>query len=370
MTKICGMISFGLAVIAGSLYADEQLADVRKALADGLPDVALYRLASLPASASTPDAVLLKARAFNALGRYEEAVQALQPQQNLADEAKLVLARAEGKTGRLDEALALYRALSVDPQYAVEACLSQAAILEKLGQPEKAAQLLDDCAKSGPLAPELALKLAEVRLGEGNAAAAHTLLDGVSGLAGDQLAAQQYLLAKVNLAEGKTAEAEKILAEIKSPSSQIAADVVTLRGDALVRQKDFGEAERVLEDFLEKNPNSPALDGPFLLLDRVYAAQGAASARSSSAGRRIHPLRPAPSSPFFSWPKARRATARSSAVASSSASFYRRLPLVPFWRMRPASPWPSPTRRRDFFPRLSTPCRERPKPAGPDSCAG
>ncbi len=277
MTKTCWIISFGLAVIAGSLHADDQLADVRKALADGLPDVALYRLASLPGSTSDLDALLLKARALNALGRYDEAVQTLQGQQNLSDEAKLVLARAQGKTGRLDEALALYRGLSSNPQYAVEVFLSQAAILEKLGQPDKAAQLLDDLAKNGPLAPELALKLAEIRLGEGNAAAAHTLLDGISGLNGDQLAAQQYLLAKVNLAEGKTAEAEKLLSEIKSPSSQIAADVVTLRGDALVRQQDLSEAERVLEDFLEKNPNSPALDGPFLLLDRVYAAQGAAS---------------------------------------------------------------------------------------------
>ncbi|GAT33939.1 TolA-binding protein [Terrimicrobium sacchariphilum] len=277
MTKACWILSLFVSALLGGLRADDQLADVRKALADGLPDVALYRLGASSVAAPSPEALLLRARALNALGRYDEAVQTLQGEQNLTDEATLVLARAQGKTGRLDEALALYQKLSADPQFATEANLSQAAILEKLNQPAKAAQLLDNLAKNGPLAPELALKLAEIRLGDGNPQAAADLLNSSTGLAGDQLAAQQYLLAKVNLAQGKTAEAEKLLSAIKSPSSQIAADVVTLRADALVRQKDLSEAERVLEDFIEKSPNSAVLDGPFLLLDRVYASQGAAS---------------------------------------------------------------------------------------------
>ncbi len=206
--------------------------------------------------------------------------------------------------------------------------MSQAAILEKLTQPEKAAQLLDDLAKSGPLAPELALKLAEIRLGEGNPAAAMALLDGITGLTGDQLAAQQYLQAKVNLAEGKTAEAEKLLSGIKSPSSQIAADVVTLRGDALVRQKDLSEAERVLEDFIEKSPNSSALDGPFMLLDQVYAAQGVASGAELKRWAADTSAPAGPSSRSSSWRKARLATAKSSAVANSSVSFYKRRLLI------------------------------------------
>ncbi|MBN8711012.1 MAG: tetratricopeptide repeat protein [Verrucomicrobia bacterium] len=275
MRRIRWIFSLSLAVMLGNLAADDQLDGARKALADGLPDVALYRLGAI--TSPTPDALLLKAQALNALGRYDEAVQTLQGRQDLSDEASLALARAQGKTGRLDESLGLYQKLASHPQYATEAYLSQAAIQEKLNKPEKAAQLLDDLAAKGPLAPQLALKLAEIRLGNGDPAAAMEILKGISGLSGDQLAAQQYLLAKVNLAQGKTSEAEKLLSDIKSPSSQIAADVVTLRGNALVQQKDFSEAERVLEDFIEKSPNSSALDGPFLLLDQVYAAQGAAS---------------------------------------------------------------------------------------------
>ncbi len=109
MKKTCRVILFGLSAVAMSLNADDQLADVRKALADGLPDVALYRLNSTNAASTSPEALLLRARALNALGRYEEAVQVLQAQQDLSDDARLVLARAQGKTGRLDEALALYR---------------------------------------------------------------------------------------------------------------------------------------------------------------------------------------------------------------------------------------------------------------------
>ncbi len=277
MTKTRWIFSLCLAGLVGGLHADDQLADVRAALADGLPDVALYRLGTLNTPAMGPDALLLKARALNALGRYEEAVQVLQGQPQLTDEALSVLARAQAKTGRTDEALSIYQKLAANPQYATESYLSQTVLLERLNKADKAAQLLDDVAKKGPLPAELSLKLAEIRLGEGNPAAALDLLGGISGLTGDSLAAQQYLQAKVNLALGKTADAEKVLSAIKSPSQQIAADVVTLRGDALLQQKDYSEAERVLEDFIEKNPNSAALDGPFLLLDRVYAAQGAAS---------------------------------------------------------------------------------------------
>ena len=79
------------------------------------------------------------------------------------------------------------------------------------------------------------------------------------------------------LASGESAKAEEKLRTVKDPPARLAAGVAVALAECRLQQEDAGEAEKILETYIEENSRLPGLPAAFAALDRVYVYEGAAS---------------------------------------------------------------------------------------------
>lgn len=266
-------------VFAGSLRAeDARLAAARQALADGLPQVAVYQIRRSFSSWETPAekaaANLLLARALFEAGRYPDSIAILQKIPD--DEARFWLAQAHAARDQYAEALALYEKLTAGP-YAGRAMVGRSRMLKALGRGNEAEASLAPWLEANPSAVDVAIELAETRLDLNNAAGALEALSLVPQPSTTQAQDVAYLAARALLASGDAAEAERKLRSLGDPPARLAAGVTLALAQCHLRQQDPAEAEKVLEKFIEDSPRLPGLVDVFSALDGVYATQGASS---------------------------------------------------------------------------------------------
>jgi len=281
MTKsvILPLVAAGLMVFsAGAQAEDARLAGARQALADGLPQVAVYQirqnLASWKSPADKAAANLLLAQALFEAGRYKDSAALLQKMPG--DEARFRLAQALAAQDQFAGALALYEELNAGP-YADRAMVGRARMLKALGRAREAESLLAAAVPVNPTSFDLAVELAETRLDMNDAAGALAALAAVRNPPPAQAQNVEYLRARALLASGDPARAEEKLRALGDPPARLAAGVKLALAQCQLRQRDPADAEKILEDFIEKSPRLPGLEDVFATLDRVYAMQGASS---------------------------------------------------------------------------------------------
>ena len=85
------------------------------------------------------------------------------------------------------------------------------------------------------------------------------------------------MIARALLTSGEPAKAAEKLKEVKDPPAILASHLAVALAECRLQQQDAGEAERVMETFIEENSRLPGLPEAFAALDRVYAHGGAAS---------------------------------------------------------------------------------------------
>ncbi len=260
--------------------ADLRLDDARQALDDGLPQVAIYKLRQVPgrkfAKEDQPAAERLLARALFAAGRFDESASLLENSGDSVGESKFWLAETYAALNKPAKALPLYQSLGQDERFAAQAAVGAAKMLDALGRTSEASEALSSFLKKNPSSGEAALKLAEIRLELGDPGAAIDVLS-----AGEFSPQQQqdaaYLVARALLASGESAKAEEKLRTVKDPPARLAAGVVVALAECRLQQEDAGEAEKILETYIEENSRLPGLPAAFAALDRVYVYEGAAS---------------------------------------------------------------------------------------------
>ncbi|MGB7794572.1 MAG: tetratricopeptide repeat protein [Terrimicrobiaceae bacterium] len=267
-------------LVATAIGADSRLEGARQALDDGLPQVAIYRLRQalgkkLPKEDQTTAEMLL-AQALFAAGRYDENASLLGKMASGA-ESRFWLAQTYAALGKPAKALPLYQALSRETGFAAQAAVGAAKMLVALGRVSEAAEALSTFLEGNPSSSEAALELAEIRLKAGDASGTINVLSSVEGFSPKQQQRATYLIARSLLESGKAADAEHKLKTIKDPPAWLAADIAVALAECRLQQDDVGEADKIMETFIEENSRLPGLPMAFAALDRVYAHEGAAS---------------------------------------------------------------------------------------------
>lgn len=260
--------------------ADLRLDDARQALDDGLPQVAIYKLRQAPgrkfAKEDQPAAERLLARALFAAGRFDESASLLENSGDSVGESKFWLAETYAALNKPAKALPLYQSLGQDERFAAQAAVGAAKMLDALGRTSEASEALSSFLKKNPSSGEAALKLAEIRLELGDPGAAIDVLS-VGEFSPQQQQDAAYLVARALLASGESAKAEEKLRTVKDPPARLAAGVAVALAECRLQQEDAGEAEKILETYIEENSRLPGLPAAFAALDRVYVYEGAAS---------------------------------------------------------------------------------------------
>jgi tetratricopeptide (TPR) repeat protein len=265
-----------------ALGTDSRIDEARQALEDGLPQVAIYKLSKASgrefARRDQATADLLLARALFAAGRFEESAALLKKSGAAGTEARFWLAEAKAALNKPAEALPLYQSLGQDGRYASQATVGAAKMLCALGRSSEAAEALSALLKRKPASPgDAALELAQIRLNANDNAGALSVLSSVEGFSPEQQQHATYLTARALLASGEPAEAEEKLKEIKDPPAPLASGLAVALAECRLRQDEAGDAERIIEAFIEENSRLPGLPEAFEALDRIYAQEGAAS---------------------------------------------------------------------------------------------
>ncbi len=275
-------IFFLLFATASAFGVDARIVEARRALEDGLPQVAIYNLSQTSgrefARGEQATADLLLARALFAAGRFGESATLLKKSGAAGSDARFWLAEANAALNKPAEALPLYESLSQDERYSSQAAVGAARMLCALGRASEAAEVLSGLLKKSPATSgDAALELAQIRLDAKDHAGAMSSLSSAEGLSPEQQQQAIYLTARALLASGQAAEAERKLKEIKDPPARLAASVAVTLAECRLQQQDAGDAERIMEGFIEENSRLPGLPDAFEALDRIYAHGGAAS---------------------------------------------------------------------------------------------
>ena len=292
---------------AGTLEVPE-LARAAEALRDRLPEVAVVKVRRVLASGKLVGppreaALLLLGEALVRAKRPEEVLAAAaDPGWPEAAEAVFWKAQALAQLDRwreAEESLASLAGLK-DFKYAVEVIFARAGMMAALGERERARRVLSPLLEGagGAAAERATLWLAELRLAEGEWAAAGEILQRRGG-AGEarETPSRAYLKARIALAGGAAKAAEEGFAALAAERSGAPLRLQQAarwgRARALRAQGQEGEALAALRQLISAAPPPPAevLDGAFQeleVLNRVPTPETQAFLSSLAAGGDIH----------------------------------------------------------------------------------
>jgi predicted negative regulator of RcsB-dependent stress response len=289
LRPIAGSIAMFLTsiVVSHSSHAElAELAQSRKAIAENIPQVAIFKLnAALASPALAPNertaAQRLLAEAQIASSQYEQALKTLAQITDLTDStAALLRAHSLVGAGRWGEALPIYKSLSKLPTSLPSAALGEAECLQALGQTAEAADALERFVKSADATTASQLRLASLRVELGHLKEAHSLLSSAAKGSPTDEKWRAYIGARILLLEKKPQAALAALEQMLKPddaqrieglSDNLYAAVALAEAEARLSMSGPDAAEKSLEAFINKNPESPHLELIFRRLDQIYA---------------------------------------------------------------------------------------------------
>jgi tetratricopeptide (TPR) repeat protein len=274
------VVVYGLLAVS-AVAADPRIEVARQALQDGLPQVAIYKLRQTIGRKLTKEdqhaAEMLLAQALFVAGRFSESATLLEKSTVSSGESKFWLAQTYAALNKPAKALPLYQALTQDKRFAERAAVGAAKMFSALGRTSEAAEGLSAFLRENSSSNEVAMELAEILLKIGNGSGTIDVLSSRRGLSPRQQQYSAYLTARALLDSGDFVKAEEALKTIKDPPAWLAADVAVALAECRLQQEDAGDADKILESFIEENSRLPRLAVAFAALDRIYAQEGAAS---------------------------------------------------------------------------------------------
>lgn len=276
------ILAVGMVFLAGSVLAEDvRITSARQALDDGLPQVAIFRLQQAkgkwPSDEDKAAASLLLGRAQFSAGRFADAEKMLRDVPRPNAKADFWLAETRFALGDFAGALPLYRQHAGDPEFSERAAIGESRTLISLGQTAEAVAVLSDHLGKNSQANDAVIELARNLVSMRDAAGAQKALSLLKEPSATQQANASYLAAKALMLLWKYGPAEEQLTAIQDPPAALAADIVIARAECLLGRREAGDAEKILEAFVEENSRLPGLRDVFSTLDRVYAAETGAS---------------------------------------------------------------------------------------------
>ena len=269
----CGLW-FAVLLLSASAAAASPLEQARKALDEGVAEVAIVKLQQqLAATPLDPqvrrEAKTTLAEAFLAAGRTEDALQ-----QAHDPEVKdpLLEARIQAAAGNWNAALTAFETIADDPR----ATMGRAECLHALGRLPEAITVLESLAAKAPA--RVALRLGEYYLEQNQPdRGGRALAEIRAPLTVAERKWRQYLEARLLLAQDKPALAfEQFEALQRDPRHVTNAMIIgaTLgMTDSRTEITGLTAADDIIEQYLWKHPESPSLAEMFHKLDEVYSGE-------------------------------------------------------------------------------------------------
>jgi len=257
------------------------LDEARKALAEDVPQVAIFKIGKVLTRTDIPEAdrhaaTTLLAEAQLAAGSYEEALdtlQALVEQPDIQD--RLLTGRAYAGLGMWDKALEIYEQLADEKDAPLETYLGKSEALQALRQGEAAAAVLQMTVSLGKATTVVRLRLAGMLVELGRSDEARKELAEAKPETAVDVQWKEYVEGRVLLSEKKHAEAlvkfEQVLKapEQLSENLLVAATLGATEASLVAQGPDV--AKNALESFIWKHPECSYLELVFRRLDQVNA---------------------------------------------------------------------------------------------------
>lgn len=302
-------------VIPHSSFAESSvIAQSQQAIAENIPQVAVFKLtAALDSPAIAPGqrtaALRLLAEAQIATREYEQALKSLAQIPDLTDStAALLRAHALAGAGRWSEALPIYKSLRNQPAPPTSAMLGEAECLQALGRTAEAADALEHFVKSASATTAARLRLASLRVELGQMNDARKLLATIPAGSPTDEKWRAYIGARILLLEKQPQAALTALDQMLKPDSaqrveglseNLHAAVALAEAEARLSMSGPDAAEKSLEAFINKNPESPHLELIFRRLDQIYAVDKTPTEGALSKIARDLPPKPGALARFY-----------------------------------------------------------------------
>jgi tetratricopeptide (TPR) repeat protein len=275
-----------IACASGSLVVDSfaelpAIKSARTTLNEGLPLIAVEKVKRILKSGSLDagdrrDALRLMGEAFLAAGQTENARAVLASLVNAGDfEARLLEAHSLAREGEWAKARSAYAVLAADPKAPMAARVGEAESLQALGETEQALAILTPLLSDKSLPVEVRIRTANLYVEDQQLAKARQLLSSVKvNDPADKMWAK-YVEGRILLAEQQMPAALAHFIKILEPSAPVSENLycaATLgASEARAKLQGLEAADKQLETFIWRNPDSPWLELVFQRLDRVYA---------------------------------------------------------------------------------------------------
>lgn len=258
------------------------LSSARRALAESAPQIAIEKLHTLLKSsklapADHDGAILLLAEAQLAAGQHDDAINTVASLAATSPTARLLKARTLADAGRWLEALPLFQACGREPETALAAHLGEAETLQALNRTPEATTLLESVIHEAPENIPIRLRLAGLYIELQKVKRARAILDTLAPKEPGDVKWKHYLEGRALFTEGNAAPAlaifEDILNQPRDVSDGLLAATTLAAGEARIIVRDYDSADKPLETFIWRHPDSAWLEVVFRRLDQIYARQ-------------------------------------------------------------------------------------------------
>ena len=269
--------------VAGAWAAESPLDEARRALSESIPQVALHKLGILLATANLPAAqrvegTRLLAEAQRATGHLDKALRTLDELGDAADgAARLLRADILASALRWPEALAIYSDIAAQADAPPAAKVGQAESLQALGETAKAIAVLDPLVRSGVGNVTAQLRLANLHVELGEREKARAVLAGIRATRTEDRHWQKNIEGRIALLAQQFAPALSRFDEVLNAPSDVGENLLVAAtlgaAEAHAALTGYETADRGLETFIWRHPESAWLELVFRRLDKVYAQQ-------------------------------------------------------------------------------------------------
>ncbi len=269
-----------MALAATAAASHPVLASARRTLDERIPEVAMEEISQAMKALDFPPedldaAKLLMAEAQLRLGKSEDALMLLEPMRGKA--ATLLRAHALTSARRWNEALSYYETLGDDAP--ISAAVGQAESLQMLNRRPEAVVVLEKLIASGKAPVSARLRHAGLLTELGRKSEVEALLRDIQPQSAADGKWRDYVKARLLLADGKWQPAldalNAIVAKPEGVSANLLAAVLLAATEVRLEISSAGtdEAARELEKFLRNNPENPAIEMVFRRLDQINATE-------------------------------------------------------------------------------------------------
>ena len=268
----CGL-RLAVLLLSASVAAASPLELARKALDEGVAEVAIvqlqHQLASSPGPEVRREAKTTLAEALLAAGRTEEALQQVRDPEV---KAPLLEGRIQAAAENWNAALACFESVADDPR----ATMGRAECLRALGRLPEAIAALESLAAKGPAS--VTLRLSEYYLEQNQRDQCSRALVGIRApLTVAERKWKQYLEARLLLAQNKPTEAyeqfEALQRDPRHVTDAMSIGATLGMTDSRTEITGLTAADDIIEQFIWKHPESPSLAALFRKLDEVYGGE-------------------------------------------------------------------------------------------------